>query len=128
MNSESRIQSQCFTWFWNKYPQYRGLLFHIPNGGKRTKVEAARLKAMGVVPGVPDLFLAIAGYGYYGLFIEVKKPGQIPGPDKKPDTHDLRQMKVMTKFIYWGYKCVYCDSLDLFKVIITNYLEYGEKS
>ena len=31
-------------------------MHHIPNGGKRGKAEAARLKAMGVKPGVSDIF------------------------------------------------------------------------
>jgi hypothetical protein len=32
-----------------------GVVFHIPNGGKRGKIEAAIMKGMGVVAGVPDL-------------------------------------------------------------------------
>ena len=43
----------------------------VPNGGKRSKAEAGRLKAEGVKSGVPDLCLIYDGM-YYGL--EVKKP------------------------------------------------------
>lgn len=50
------------------------LLFHVPNGGKRSKVEAARFKAMGVQAGVPDLFLPVPRGAYHGLFIEMKAP------------------------------------------------------
>ena len=32
-------------------------IFAIPNGGKRGKAEAGRLKSEGVSPGVPDLFI-----------------------------------------------------------------------
>ena len=49
------------------------LLLHIPNGGKRSKVEAARFKAMGVKPGVPDLLLPVPRGKYHGLFIELKR-------------------------------------------------------
>lgn len=35
------------------------LLFHIPNGGGRSKREAGILKAMGVKAGVSDLFLPV---------------------------------------------------------------------
>lgn len=37
----------------------RGLLTfcHVPNGGWRTRTEAATLKAMGTTPGVPDLLI-----------------------------------------------------------------------
>lgn len=49
------------------------LLFHIPNGGKRGKQEAARLKRMGVKPGVPDLCLPVARGGFHGLYVEMKR-------------------------------------------------------
>lgn len=50
-----------------------GLLFAIPNGGKRTKSVAARLKLEGVKSGVPDLFLPVARQDCHGLFIEMKR-------------------------------------------------------
>jgi hypothetical protein len=40
--------------------------FHVPNGGSRHKVEAARLRGQGVVAGVPDLVL-LRGGRVYGL-------------------------------------------------------------
>ena len=43
----------------------------VPNGGKRSKSEANRLKAEGVRPGVPDITIVHDGH-YYGL--EVKRP------------------------------------------------------
>src|SRR5208337_192480 len=61
------------------------LLAHIPNGGYRNVREAARLKKMGVLPGVSDYFLPVpmAVNGampkrsfhrseYHGLWIELK--------------------------------------------------------
>lgn len=51
-------------------------LYHIPNGGKRSKSEAARFKAMGVQPGIPDVHLPVRGLGgaagRIGLYIEMK--------------------------------------------------------
>lgn len=47
------------------------LVHHSPNGGYRTKAEAGRFKAMGVVPGFPDLI--VIGPGSI-LFMELKAP------------------------------------------------------
>ena len=52
--------------------------FHIPNGGTRRKSEAARLKAEGVRPGVPDLCIPVARGGYHSLYIEMKADGGKP--------------------------------------------------
>lgn len=52
--NEAQIQAECFKWLWNNFPDTRRCFFHVPNGGKRTIVEAAQLKAMGTVAGIPD--------------------------------------------------------------------------
>lgn len=49
------------------------LLYHIPNGGKRGKREAAKLKRMGVKAGVPDLCLPVPRGGFHGLYVEMKR-------------------------------------------------------
>lgn len=51
------------------------LLFAIPNGGHRNVIVAKKLKAEGVKPGVPDLFLAVPRGSWHGLFIELKVEG-----------------------------------------------------
>lgn len=66
-----------------KHPALR-LLFAIPNGGWRDIRTAARLKAEGVMPGVPDLCLPVARDPYIGLWIELKN-----GKDKKPTKAQL---------------------------------------
>jgi hypothetical protein len=48
------------------------LVFHIANGGYRTKAEAARFKSIGVQAGLPDLCLIGPGGRVY--FIECKSP------------------------------------------------------
>ena len=48
-------------------------VIHIPNEGKRSVITGARLKAMGLQKGFPDLFVPEAKQGYHGLFIELKR-------------------------------------------------------
>ena len=72
--TEAQEQSTLFRWTLtvrDKHPEL-ALLFHIPNGGKRDKIEAANLKRQGVKKGVPDMHLPVSKRGYHSLFIELK--------------------------------------------------------
>ena len=69
---EHRLQCSCVRWFSLQYPQLRGRLFAVPNGGSRSKSEAARLKAEGVVAGVADLVLLKPNSRSHALLIEMK--------------------------------------------------------
>lgn len=72
---ESEEQAWLFEWAEyqsGKYPELK-MMYHVPNGGSRNKIEAARLKAQGVKPGVPDIVLPVARGGYNGLYIELKR-------------------------------------------------------
>ena len=51
--AEDNIQSAIFEWLGYVAPHL--ICFHVPNGGLRSRTEAARFKRLGVVPGVPDL-------------------------------------------------------------------------
>ena len=67
--SENRIQQEMFMWHWNNFPEQRGLLFHIPNGGARSSREGKLFKDIGVIPGVADLCYLCRGRA---IFFEVK--------------------------------------------------------
>lgn len=56
------------------------LFFSIPNEGKRSAANGARLKAMGMLPGVADLF--VKRPDRYPLFIELKAKGKEPRPEQ----------------------------------------------
>ena len=52
---------------------YMGIpIVHIPNEGKRSPAMAAKLKRLGLRPGVPDLFLPYPAGGFHGLWLEMK--------------------------------------------------------
>ena len=53
-------------------------IFAIPNGGKRNVITAQKLKAEGVVAGIPDLFIPEPRGGWHGIFIEMKRTNATP--------------------------------------------------
>jgi VRR-NUC domain len=78
VNAEARIQAAIVEWARVVAPDI--LIFSIPNGGLRSKAEAARMKWTGVVAGVPDLcVIAPSGRAF---FIEVKTPGGRLSPEQ----------------------------------------------
>lgn len=88
-------------------------LFAIPNGGKRSLREAARLKAEGVLSSVSDLFLPIVRNGYAGFWIEMKAPGR--KPTKGQGEWLLRMRKA-------GYKAEWADNWVKASHMIEDYL------
>ncbi len=54
--------------------------FHVPNGEHRSKRTGARLKAMGVQPGIADLIF-LTPFGMYA--VELKRPGGRLSPEQK---------------------------------------------
>ena len=84
--SEDQLCVQCFTWAWNERPHTRGFILHIPNGGYRNKIEAAKLKQMGVLPGFPDYQLILPG-GRIVLLEAKTKTGSLSKAQK--ELHDL---------------------------------------
>lgn len=64
--TEHEEQVAFVTWFRRSYPDIR--IIAIPNGGHRHPKTAADLKAEGVLPGVPDLFVPA-----WHLWIEMKR-------------------------------------------------------
>ena len=90
------------------------LCFSIPNGGYRTKTEAPRLKAEGVLAGVPDLILARANKKYHGLYLEFKTA--------KGRTSD-QQKKVIEKLRTEGYCVEIVRSADQAWKTLMEYLD-----
>lgn len=64
--SEHLEQVRLVSWFRKTYPDTR--IFAVPNGGHRGASQGVSLKAEGVSPGVPDLFVPA-----WALWIEMKR-------------------------------------------------------
>ena len=107
--TEHAHQAALFCWCaanQTRIPKLR--LFHaIPNGGLRSKAQAGKLKAEGVKAGVPDCFLPVARLGYYGLYIEMKKPALRPVRGGKGGVSDEQEI-FMRAAIENGYSATVC--------------------
>jgi hypothetical protein len=113
--SEEQEQIALFKWAKlqeNVYPALR-FLHHIPNGGKRDKITAARLKAAGVKAGVPDICLPVPAGEYNGLYIEMKYGNNKPSPEQIQWLIDLAAMR---------HKTAVCYSMEEAKEEILAYL------
>ena len=115
--SEHDLQVSCVRWFRLEFPEYASLLMAIPNGGRRDYVAAAKLKAEGVVPGVPDLFLAVPSGGWHGLWVEMKngKAGEV-SPAQREMHEKLRAQ---------GYAVDVCRTFEDFVMTLRDYLRCG---
>lgn len=66
-----------------RYPPLASVVFAIPNGGSRNKVEASKMKLEGVRAGVPDLFIPYPFNGKHGLYLEFKNMNVSARPSEK---------------------------------------------
>lgn len=119
--TEDVEQAQLFAWAQyasGKYPEL-ALMYHIPNGGKRGKAEAARFKAQGVKAGVPDICLPVARGKYHGLYIELKrvKGGRV----------SEAQEEYIDALRKQGYRVEVCFGMEQARDVIVEYME-GKKN
>ena len=91
-------------------------LFHPGNGGRRDSLTASLMKAEGVRPGVPDLWLMKPRGAYHGLVIELKPVGSVPS-DLSPD-----QRKWLRELQADGFCAYGCDGWEVARVLILEYL------
>lgn len=115
---KSEHAEQCDLMRWaesmtTKHSQLR-LLHAIPNGGARSIATAGKLKAEGVKPGVPDLFLPVARGSSHGLYIEMKR-------SKGSKTSGIQKWWHMALMIS-GYRIEVCKSSQEAQQAILEYL------
>lgn len=117
---EDDLQVACMRYMAYQYPHIMAI--HVPNGGNRNPREAARLKSMGVKPGVPDILIfhrMIDGsdpecdHVWSGLAIELKVP---------PNKVTASQQEVMHKLEQESWITRVCTSFDQFKKEVDGYL------
>lgn len=118
--TESVEQISLFRWAAyqaNAHPELRWL-YHVPNGGHRSKATAGRLKAEGVKAGVPDIVLPEPCGIYHGLYIEMKRLRGSGATDK--------QSEWLEHLAERGYRTAVCRGWEAAAKEILSYLALRE--
>lgn len=113
--TEDELQISCFEWIELMRPAHPILewVIHVPNGGKRPRGAAGKLKAMGVKPGVLDVLLPLPYNGWSGLAIEMKV-GKNTTTEQQDDW-----LQVMGAS---GYYTAVCYTLEEFMAHVNRFL------
>ncbi|MBR2706275.1 MAG: VRR-NUC domain-containing protein [Mogibacterium sp.] len=121
LRTEDTEQQAVIQWARMQSDRWPGLrlLHHIPNGGNRNKREAAKLKRMGVLAGVPDLHLPVACAGYYGLYIEMKYgDGRLLAS----------QIEFMLRAAHFHNYCAVCYTAEDAIAVLQNYIDIDHRT
>lgn len=115
MRKEAIEQEMVIGWCNLQSCKYKELelIYHVPNGGKRNRLEAVSLKRQGVKAGVPDLCLPVARNNFNGLYIEMKVGN---------NTCTENQKKWLRRLKEEGYKTIVCYGADEAIGVLKEYL------
>ena len=116
--TEHEEQVALFEWAERRLALYPELafLFAIPNAGAGAqRGQAGKMKAEGVKPGVPDLFLPVARNGYYGCFIELKR--------MRGSRVEAEQTEWLFNLHLQGYYTAVCKGCEQAQKVLVAYLE-----
>lgn len=112
---ESQLQRKCVAWFRMQYPEHAKLLFAVPNGGARSRVEAAIMKAEGVTAGVSDLIFLEPRGGYGALCIEMKR-------EDKSSRQSASQKEWQKAVEKAGNLYAVARSFEIFQAVFNEYM------
>lgn len=93
-----------------QYPE--AMVVHIPNEGRRTPFERFKLKALGVMSGMPDVMIFDQNANRSGLAIELKVGYNKPTENQKSCLKRLSDR---------NWEACWVNSFDKAKEVIDNY-------
>lgn len=114
-HQESTLQKTCVAWFRAQYPDHALMLFAVPNGGGRSRIEGAVMKGEGVTAGVADLILLEARGGWGSLCIEMKTRDK--GSKQRPSQKAWQEAAERA-----GNRYVVVRSFDAFRALVSEYM------
>lgn len=114
-HQESTLQRTCVAWFRAEYPEHALMLFAVPNGGGRSRIESAIMNGEGVTAGVADLILLEARGGYGALCIEMKTRDK--ASKQRPSQKAWQEVAERA-----GNRYVVIRSFEAFRAVVTEYM------
>ena len=114
-HQESTLQKTCVAWFRAQYPDHALMLFAVPNGGGRSRIEGAVMKGEGVTAGVADLILLEARGGWGSLCIEMKTRDK--GSKQRPSQKAWQEAAERA-----GNRYVVVRSFEAFRALVSEYM------
>jgi hypothetical protein len=108
--SHDRLQSECYQWHHNTYPEDRGFV-RLIYSNPRNQINGKLLQAMGLIPGTPDQVWWRKGNDVYFEF--KVKPDRVS--KQQAETHDLLKSIGKHVWIVWN--------LEDYKDIVRSYKE-----
>lgn len=115
--SERTHQIRFIGYARRKYPEIITIISPIAKfaGSTGARMHQGRIhKAMGYIPGTPDIFFPHPRGGYHGLFIELKRTS---GGRVEP-----QQRGMITALISLGYCAVICRGYDEARLMLDQYM------
>jgi hypothetical protein len=112
MQSESKLQSDCFIWSWNTLPETRGLICYNLNNS-RNRIDGAMNKSLGLIAGRSDMVLYWHGRA---IFIEFKIPGGKQSPEQ-------RKWEALVTSSDHGFEYHIVTSLEQFQQLILSHVK-----
>lgn len=113
MDNESKLQSECFIWAWNTYPELRGLFCYNLSNSKN-KIDGNLNKAKGLIAGRSDMVLYYKGIA---TMIEFKTDIGVQSQAQKD-----WQSKIESQ----GFKYYVVRSLEEFQQLFKHILNYAK--
>lgn len=111
-HDEDALQFALLMWLQAEHRELYLATIHVPNGGQRGKREGARLKALGVKPGFPDLVCFAPRGHWLGLALELKTGANKP---------TSQQIKWLARLADYGWLAEWVNSLEGAQEVVRRY-------
>ena len=103
-------------------PKDRPVIFAVANGARTSWTQAKKIKAEGVLKGVPDICFTYPNGKHHGLFIEMKRP-KGEGGGASPE-----QREIIANLQHYGYAVEVCRGWQEAERVLRDYISDGKKS